>query len=179
MASLSVDRPSPSFESSIRSRRCRGLSLSKCPQFDLFPLLSSDVDALLSFDSLRSSLHSSSKRSPRLHGSSSSSLLFVSIRILPRRSSTSILSEQVRLSKIGREDFLETDRLFSITGLTALVETNCTDREPYLEKHLPWSDYLNPCVLLILYFYLAFETSQTRVTRRRKRTVSSRHIPSV
>jgi hypothetical protein len=46
---------------------------------------------------------------------------------------------------------------FSVTGLTAFVTMNCTDSEPYFSKNLVWSDYLNPCLLLLLYFYFAFE----------------------
>jgi len=53
----------------------------------------------------------------------------------------------------------------SITGLTAIVESNCTDREPYLDKQLVWSDYVNPCALLLLYFYFAFETNRTLFQR--------------
>lgn len=49
---------------------------------------------------------------------------------------------------------------FSITGLTAIVTTNCTDKEPFLQRKLTWTDYVNPCALLILYFYFAFETNR-------------------
>ncbi len=49
----------------------------------------------------------------------------------------------------------------SITGLTAIVRNNCTQNEPRLETNLVWSDYVNPCILLLLYFYFAFETNRT------------------
>jgi hypothetical protein len=55
--------------------------------------------------------------------------------------------------------------ILSITGLTAIVASNCTDREPYFEKDLSWSDYINPCALLILYFYFAFETNRSLFQR--------------
>ncbi len=55
--------------------------------------------------------------------------------------------------------------LISITGLTAIVSSNCTDRDPYFQKHLSWTDYFNPCALLALYFYFAFETNQTLFRR--------------
>ncbi len=63
----------------------------------------------------------------------------------------------------------------SITGLTAIVTSNCTDREPYLERNLAWTDYVNPCALLLLYFYFAFETNRTLFQQvnfyiRRKKT---------
>jgi hypothetical protein len=54
---------------------------------------------------------------------------------------------------------------FSVTGLTAIVTNNCTDKDPYFEKHLSWTDYINPCALLILYFYFAFETNRTLFKR--------------
>jgi hypothetical protein len=50
---------------------------------------------------------------------------------------------------------------FSITGLTAIVRSNCTENEPRVETNLAWSDYINPCALLLLYFYFAFETNRT------------------
>ncbi len=49
----------------------------------------------------------------------------------------------------------------SITGLTAIVTSNCTDSEPSVVINLAWSDYVNPCALLLLYFYFAFETNRT------------------
>jgi hypothetical protein len=49
----------------------------------------------------------------------------------------------------------------SITGLTAIVTSNCTENEPSLATNLAWNDYVNPCALLLLYFYFAFETNRT------------------
>jgi hypothetical protein len=49
----------------------------------------------------------------------------------------------------------------SITGLTAIVRSNCTESEPRFETNLVWSDYVNPCALLLLYFYFTFETNRT------------------
>ncbi len=49
----------------------------------------------------------------------------------------------------------------SITGLTAIVRSNCTENEPQIETNLAWSDYVNPSALLLLYFYFAFETNRT------------------
>jgi len=49
----------------------------------------------------------------------------------------------------------------SLTGLTALVRSNCSEAEPRVETNLIWSDYVNPCALLLLYFYFAFETNRT------------------
>ncbi len=49
----------------------------------------------------------------------------------------------------------------SLTGLTAIVRSNCTENEPYIQTNLAWSDYINPCALLLLYFYFAFETNRT------------------
>ena len=49
----------------------------------------------------------------------------------------------------------------SLTGLTAIVSSNCSEREPILNTNLSWSEYLNPCALLLLYFYFAFETNRT------------------
>ncbi len=49
----------------------------------------------------------------------------------------------------------------SITGLTAIVQSNCSENEPSLQTNLVWSDYINPCALLLLYFYFAFETNRT------------------
>ncbi|CAF3472921.1 unnamed protein product [Rotaria socialis] len=48
----------------------------------------------------------------------------------------------------------------NITGLTAIVTSNCTNTEPDLDRKLVWTDYVNPCAVLILYFYFAFETNQ-------------------
>lgn len=45
----------------------------------------------------------------------------------------------------------------SITGLMILVTTNPTDGELYFTKDLVWTDYANPCLLIILYFYLALK----------------------
>jgi hypothetical protein len=53
----------------------------------------------------------------------------------------------------------------SITGLTAIVTSNCTDKNPYFERDLAWTDYINPCALLLLYFYFAFETNRTLFQR--------------
>jgi glucan phosphoethanolaminetransferase (alkaline phosphatase superfamily) len=55
--------------------------------------------------------------------------------------------------------------LISITGLTGIISSNCTERDPYLEKDLVWTDYVNPCALLLLYFYFAFETNRTLFQR--------------
>ncbi len=49
----------------------------------------------------------------------------------------------------------------SITGLTAIVRSNCSENEPSVETNLAWNDYINPCALLLLYFYFAFETNRT------------------
>ena len=49
----------------------------------------------------------------------------------------------------------------SITGLTAIVRSNCSEPEPSIATNLAWSDYVNPCALLLLYFYFAFETNRT------------------
>jgi hypothetical protein len=49
----------------------------------------------------------------------------------------------------------------SITGLTAIVRNNCTENEPRIETNLAWSDYVNPCGILLLYSYFAFETNRT------------------
>ncbi|CAF1149255.1 unnamed protein product, partial [Didymodactylos carnosus] len=54
----------------------------------------------------------------------------------------------------------------NITGFTALVTSNCSTNEPHLQYDLPWSDYVNPAVVLLLYFYYAFETSRTIFKRR-------------
>ncbi|CAF1290556.1 unnamed protein product, partial [Rotaria sordida] len=64
----------------------------------------------------------------------------------------------------------------NITGLTAIVISNCTDRDPYLEKKLPWTDYVNPCALLILYFYFAFETHRTRFQRVRSNATTTQSL---
>ncbi|CAF0821922.1 unnamed protein product [Adineta steineri] len=75
------------------------------------------------------------------------------------------------------QEFLPPLSLWSnITGLTAIVESNCTDREPYLERNLVWSDYINPCALLLLYFYFAFETNRTLFHQIRTNVLT---IPSV
>ncbi|CAF3267963.1 unnamed protein product [Rotaria sp. Silwood2] len=66
------------------------------------------------------------------------------------------------------QDVLQPLSLWSnITGLTAIFINNCTNQEPYFEKKLIWTDYVNPCALLILYFYFAFETNQTLFHRIR------------
>ncbi|CAF0897645.1 unnamed protein product [Adineta ricciae] len=71
------------------------------------------------------------------------------------------------------QDVLPPFSLWSnITGLTALVESNCTDREPYFERNLAWSDYVNPCALLLLYFYFAFETNRTLAHRVRSNVLT-------
>lgn len=49
----------------------------------------------------------------------------------------------------------------NLTGLTAIVTNNCSQREPIFNGNLSWSEYLNPCALLLLYFYFAFETNRT------------------
>jgi subtilase family serine protease len=66
-------------------------------------------------------------------------------------------------SKENKKEYYESifEFCFSITGLTAIVTKNCSDKDPYVEKNLAWTDYINPCVLLILYFYFTFETNQT------------------
>ena len=53
----------------------------------------------------------------------------------------------------------------SITGLTAIVTINCTASEPTVATNLAWSDYVNPCALLLLYFYFTFETNRTLFQR--------------
>lgn len=49
----------------------------------------------------------------------------------------------------------------SVTGLSAIVRSNCSESEPSIASNLAWSDYVNPCALLLLYFYFAFETNRT------------------
>ncbi|CAF1085642.1 unnamed protein product [Adineta ricciae] len=49
----------------------------------------------------------------------------------------------------------------NVTGLTAIVINNCTYSEPNVITNLVWSDYINPCAILLLYFYFAFETNRT------------------
>ncbi|CAF1201689.1 unnamed protein product [Rotaria sp. Silwood1] len=75
------------------------------------------------------------------------------------------------------QDILQPLSLWSnITGLTAIVINNCTNREPYLEKKLIWTDYVNPCAVLILYFYFAFETNQTLFQRIRSNMTTTQSV---
>ncbi|CAF2332716.1 unnamed protein product [Rotaria sp. Silwood2] len=54
----------------------------------------------------------------------------------------------------------------NITGLTAIVTNNCTSSEPYVATNLTWNDYVNPCAILLLYFYFAFETNRAFFQRK-------------
>ncbi|CAF3646268.1 unnamed protein product [Rotaria sordida] len=55
----------------------------------------------------------------------------------------------------------------NITGLTAIVIiNNCTENEPYVATNLAWNDYINPCAILLLYFYFAFETNRALFQRK-------------
>ncbi|CAF4293408.1 unnamed protein product, partial [Adineta steineri] len=61
----------------------------------------------------------------------------------------------------------------NITGLTAIVINNCTENEPRVVTNLAWSDYINPCALLLLYFYFAFETNRTFFQQKVRSTTTT------
>ncbi|CAF4702929.1 unnamed protein product [Rotaria sp. Silwood1] len=64
----------------------------------------------------------------------------------------------------------------NITGLTAIVTNNCTTSELYVATNLAWNDYVNPCAILLLYLYFAFETNRAffqREIRSNTTTVQS------
>ncbi|CAF3346333.1 unnamed protein product [Rotaria sp. Silwood1] len=64
----------------------------------------------------------------------------------------------------------------NITGLTAIVTNNCTTSELYIATNLAWNDYVNPCAILLLYLYFAFETNRAffqREVRSNTTTVQS------
>ncbi|CAF4296585.1 unnamed protein product [Rotaria socialis] len=76
------------------------------------------------------------------------------------------------------QEFIPPFSLWSnITGLTAIVTTNCTKNEPNLATNLAWNDYVNPGAIMLLYFYLVFETD--RALSRRKIRLNSTTLQSM
>ncbi len=53
----------------------------------------------------------------------------------------------------------------SIISFAAIVTSNSTTTEPYVNTTLAWSDYVNPCGLLLLYFHFSFEINRTHFER--------------
>ncbi|CAF1213486.1 unnamed protein product [Rotaria magnacalcarata] len=76
------------------------------------------------------------------------------------------------------QEFIPPFSLWSnITGLTAIVTTNCTKNEPNLATNLVWNDYANPGAITLLYFYLVFETD--RALSRRKIRLNATTLESM
>ena len=97
-----------------------------------------------------------------LHGLAFIGNLSLPIQLLSASATTVIALEQV-----GRFDSpLSSKRAFaspfdSITGLTAIVTSSCTKSEPTMATSVAFTDYINPCAILLLYFYFALETAST------------------
>ncbi|CAF4115196.1 unnamed protein product [Rotaria sp. Silwood2] len=60
-----------------------------------------------------------------------------------------------------QEAFVPLSLWSNVTGLISIVTHNCTRSEPYIAINLAWNDYINPCAILLLYFYFAFQTNET------------------
>jgi hypothetical protein len=97
-----------------------------------------------------------------LHGLASLGNLPLPIQLLPAIATTVVAMEQVGRfdspSSSTRACALPFD---SITGLTAIVTSTCTSSEPTMATSVALTDYVNPCAILLLYFYFALETTRT------------------
>ena len=84
------------------------------------------------------------------------------IQLLSASTTAIIAVEQVRrFDSLSSSTRASAFPFNSITGLTAIVTSTCTQSEPTMAASVALTDYINPCAILMLYFYFALETTHT------------------
>ena len=97
-----------------------------------------------------------------LHGLAFNGNLPLPIQLLSASATTVIALEQVGRIELPSSSTRDCASPFhSITGLTAIVTSTCTQSEPTMASSVALTDYVNPCAILLLYLYFALETART------------------